>query len=482
MQLSAITSIKRLRSQSTGVTSEVGFIPNTTIHEFKITSYDRYHWAFNVSTTDTHKGFAELTIVQNNKLVSIYKCAFWKDQTIDIYLEIKTKLVAIHSPDIAAAITFQIHKLRTIRNIKDCKFKITTKHSHIKVIKQFKIKKNSLCLNKLHNDITKWKKTYLFALRLSPYIEEFNNEYLWCLLSLKQYNKAYKHAIEFKKGAASICMLILDYYYTYRDKKRAHKLLQQFTDSQLCEHDLYFEMARCSETFGDKRTALKYYQLFFHEQNTSHTINKNSNVLRCISNMASIYYDNYQFQHALQLYLKLDRDKIDSENLNAQVGICYWKTGHWNHADFYFQRSIEIEEDNIWLSRLQRLFIKAQKLNHEYKFRASINKCLKLVYHPLFDEFRGKYIFDYSICELMINNFAMLSNPDGVRKITNILKKNKRCMNCNASTWNQRREKKATTRLRKCKGCNVVFLCSRKCHKYHWKLFHRNNCVKNYYE
>ncbi len=110
--------------------------------------------------------------------------------------------------------------------------------------------------------------------------------------------------------------------------------------------------------------------------------------------------------------------------------------------------SVETEECN----KCSSLFIQAQILNQKREFIATNYKCLKLVEHPIFQKFEIQFI------KLLINNLVNLSQFDCARISTNELKKSKRCINCTATTWNQKIEKKTTTRLRKCKMHRLIVL------------------------
>merc|ERR1711997_638687 len=56
-------------------------------------------------------------------------------------------------------------------------------------------------------------KHYLIGLKVYPFVESWNNEYLWCLELLEKYDVAYQHALKYKKGQNAIAELV-KYFYT----------------------------------------------------------------------------------------------------------------------------------------------------------------------------------------------------------------------------------------------------------------------------
>eukprot|EP01084_Bolivina_argentea_P152586 266157_1 len=188
-------------------------------------------------------------------------------------------------------------------------------------------------------------KHYSIALTQHPTVESWNNYYLNCLQKNDQHEKAYIHAMSYKKGHRAISKLI-GYFCVHPKIKQnrkyieySHQLCRILTNKELKKYDLYFETAFCCYKFGDKPEAIKYYQLYHDQHQNNNT--KQKRVTRCIGNMAKIYLHLNDIIKALELFLSLSKAEIDRRNFNSMIGRCYYQLKQYKKAIPFFETHLE---------------------------------------------------------------------------------------------------------------------------------------------
>eukprot|EP01083_Nonionella_stella_P062181 161755_1 len=324
----------------------------------------KYHWAFTVTPNANDKTATQtdasisIGLLQNHSFRQIYHTITAK---VDIYIDVEEQTMTavnstlIHTP-YTTPLRYQSDEDTRLMLSIGCKpstsytVEMVEYHHSIHFLHHLQINPSDAVSNvgyaQCVHDPAQRMKYYATALRMYPFVEDWNNEYLSCLIHIGQHNKAYDHAIQYKKGATSIAKLI-EYFCNESQDELSYNLCQLLSDEQLQAHELVFQSAYCCSLVGSKEDAIKYYQMYHDLHCDDEEMKANTSI--CIGNMAQIYYFDFDDDaRALELYLQLDEEEIKRRRFNAKIGSCYYKFKQYKLALQYLELHLADNADDIW--------------------------------------------------------------------------------------------------------------------------------------
>eukprot|EP01084_Bolivina_argentea_P213733 362912_1 len=341
-----------------------------------------YHWTFKIShsvTTILSFGF-----MQNNECIGTHQISLWtwsflirqSERIYHVYLDTINNVSAFtfESGDIGKYTTEDLKKLD---NMNPFKLYITVLKGKATIEMTNFRNSNWYTTQLLHNktdpianvgyaqclyDIKQRIKHYSIALNGFPDVELWNGQYLSCLMTLNEYDKAYEHAIIYQKGQYEINQLSERYFFQHEYAK-SYELFQLINikeidkDGSLC-NSAYQRMANCCRKLKKLKEAIKYFKL--HIEYNPNDVNVH-NLISCV------YDDCKEFDDGRKWALKaLDLAKTDNDKnrMLTNIGVNAYYQGNIKDAIKYTEQAITYiatTEGGLDKSNLGKYYYKLKK-------------------------------------------------------------------------------------------------------------------------
>eukprot|EP01084_Bolivina_argentea_P213734 362916_1 len=342
----------------------------------------KYHWTFEISYTESIT--MEFGFIQNNIRFGNHKFNLWywsvspieKQATCHIYLDTDNNIAIFQQQDCDDEI-IQLEK--TFNNINTFKLYMCLIKGKIKIeITDFN-NSNWYITQLLHNkndpisnagyancicDAKEKINYYSIALTSIPNVELWNQEYLLCLLILKEYDKAYNHAIKYEKGAASILKLAGYFCVKREDYKNAYKLFMLCNLNEIKDSNFYYAIAYCCREVGEFNKALKYCKLYFDKNSTDYNGCK---MLSCLYDEINDIDNGKKW--ALKA-LNVAPDDNEKNTMLLSIGVYSYGQNKIEDAIKYTKEGIKHDaksEIGLGRSNLGKYYYKLNKYEESYK-------------------------------------------------------------------------------------------------------------------